>query len=85
MTTARIIEMVAGKGRTPVGKNADKFSPRYIRLHVSFGEIGQPETLERALEENAGAVEHKLSLDTDVEVSAILLELPSVQAAAVRR
>jgi hypothetical protein len=52
---------------------------------MSFGEVGQPETLERALEKKAGAVEHKLSLDTDVEVSAILLELPSVQAAAVRR
>ena len=77
--------MIAGKGRTPVGKNADKFSPGDIRLHMSFGEVGQPETLERALEEKAGAVEHELSVDTDVEVSTILLELPSVQAAAVRR
>ena len=77
--------MIAGKGRTPVGKNADKFSLRDVRLYMSLGEVGQPETLECTLEEKARAVEHKLSLDTDVEVSTILLELPSVQAAAVRR
>ena len=77
--------MVPGKGRTPVGKNADKFSPGDIRLHMSFGEVGQPETLERALEEKAGAVKHKLSLDTDVEFSVVFLEFPRVKAAAVRR
>ena len=77
--------MVAGEGRTPVGKNANKFSLGDVRLYMSFGEVGESEPLNCSFQKEPCAIEHKLPLDPDVDLSAILFELPHVEAATVGR
>jgi len=50
---------------------------------MSLGKIGKAQALERSVQEKARAVEDKLPLDSNVDLSPVLLELPSVQAAAM--
>src|SRR5215471_9012923 len=51
---------------------------------MAFGQVGQAMPFERPLEQEARAVEHKLSFDTNVEPSSLLFELPHVETTAVR-
>jgi hypothetical protein len=85
LATARIIEMIAGERRTPVGKNADELAIGDKTLHVCFRKIGKAKTLKCSFQEKARAVEYELSLDANVKGPPVLFELPRVQAAAVGR
>ena len=77
--------MVAGKWRTPVGKNADKLAIGDVPPYMSFREVRKAKTFKRSFQKEAGAIEHKLPLDTNVELSPVLFELPRVEAATVSR
>jgi hypothetical protein len=85
LATARIIKMIAGKRWTPVGKNADKSALGDVPPNMSFREVRKAKTFERSFQEEARAIEHKLPLDTNVELSPVLFELPRVEAATVSR
>ena len=77
--------MIAGEWWTPVGKNADKLALRDVPPNMSFREVRKAKTFERSFQEEARAIEHKLALDTNVELSPVLFELPRVEAATVSR
>ena len=85
LATARIVEMIAGECWTPVGKNADKLPLRDVPPYMSFREVRKAKTFKRSFQKEARAIEHKLPLDTNVELSPVLFELPRVKAAAVGR
>ena len=77
--------MIAGEWWTPVGKNADKLAIGDVPPYMSFREVRKAKTFKRSFQKEAGAIEHKLPLDTNVELSPVLFELPRIEAAAVSR
>src|SRR5215212_5542760 len=52
---------------------------------MAFSEVGESKSLERSCQQKSRTVEHKLAFDTNVELSPVLFELPSVKAATVGR
>jgi hypothetical protein len=52
---------------------------------MPLGEVGQAKALERCFQQEARAVEHKLAINTNIELSPVLFELPCVKASAVGR
>ena len=50
LAAARIVKMVAGKWRAPVGENADKLASGNKWLHMSFRQVSKTKASERSLQ-----------------------------------
>ena len=85
LTPARVVEVIAGKGRAPIRQHPNEPALRNAWLHMSLGKIGKAQALERSVQEKARAVEDKLPLDSNVDLAPVLLQLPSVQATTMGR
>ena len=85
MPPAWIIQVVAGKFRTPVGKNPDETPAGNVCLGLILGQIGETESSQRRIEPQRDVVEHELPFDMDVDFASVFLELPRVDAAVSRK
>ena len=54
-------------------------------LHLALGQVDQAKAVQRGIEHRAGAVEHKLSVDPDVEIAPVPFELPGVETVMRRQ
>src|SRR5215210_5246801 len=52
---------------------------------MTFSEVCEAKSVKRSCQEKARTVQHKLAFDTNVELSPVLFELPSVKASTVGR
>src|SRR4051794_19112198 len=78
--TASVVEMIAGKGRAPVGEHSDQLTAFEVLLHLLLCEIRQAVAGQRRIENERGGVEHQLSIDAHAKFASALLELLRVNA-----
>ena len=81
MALARVIEVVARRGQTPVLEHADQATRFQMTSDVGFESIGEPEPRQRCVENEAAVVEDELSVDPHLKRATTLLELPGEKPA----
>lgn len=81
LTTARILEVIAGKRRRPVGENANE--PTFLNIHINqvFRQMRKPETCKRGLTHECDGIECHLPSNADFEFSAALPKIPDIETA----
>ena len=85
MTTARVIEVIAGIWRAPVIERPSEAALGKMRPRHVFRHIGEAEPGERRIKHLERAVEDELALDMHLQLAAIVLEFPGVQSATRRQ
>src|SRR5438132_12089561 len=81
LASARVIEVVARIGQTPVFEHPLEATLVDVGLHQALRQITQAETGERRTEHLGRGVEGQLAFDTHLELPRPLFELPGVQSA----
>jgi hypothetical protein len=76
--------MVARERFAPVGKNTDKPPIGKVRPDLAFGQINQPVPFQGRFQHQRRRIEGQLPIHPDIKRSALLLELPSIEAAMDR-
>ena len=84
LPAAGIVEVISGKRRTPVRQHSDKLAARQVGLNLTFGQVGQAETLQGGVQQGARAVEDELPFDAHVDFASVPLELPRIETPAMR-
>lgn len=74
--------MIARVGLAPVGQYALEPTALDVRHDKSFGNVCQPVPGKGGFDHLGRGVERQLAVHPDVELAAILLELPGIHVAA---
>src|SRR6266568_9565380 len=80
LASARIIEVIARIGQTPVFEHPLETTLVDVGLYQALRQIAQAETRERGTEHLRRGVEEQLAFDTHLEFPRALFELPGVQS-----
>jgi hypothetical protein len=78
---ARIVQVVAGERRAPVGEHPNELAAVEVRLHFVLGQVRDAEAGKHRLLDQRDRVEHQLTLHPNPDLAASLLELPGAEAA----
>jgi len=78
LTTARVIEVIAGIRRAPVTEHPSEAALGKMRPRDVLGHIGEAEPGECGIEHLERAVEDELAFDMHLQLAAALLEFPGV-------
>jgi hypothetical protein len=85
LAAARVVEVVAGEGRAPVGEDANQAAVGEVGVHLVLGQVGEAEAGQHGVQTQGEVGEHELALDPHLEFAASLLELLGVEPAKVGR
>jgi hypothetical protein len=84
LTTARIVEVIAGKGLAPLPEHAYKFARTDERRDVILGQIREPCPLQSAQARQGYVADNQLCLNAHVDGSPRFLEVPDAKSALRR-
>ena len=79
MAAARVIEMIAGARRAPVGKNTHETTGLDRCFHLIFRKVAKPKALERRVLYLRNSVERDAPLNADFQLPATLPEFPRIK------
>jgi hypothetical protein len=85
LPAARVVEVVAWKGRTPVGEHPDEPSIGEVRLHLILGQVRNTQPGHGRVHSQGDVVEDQLPFDTHLQLAPAFLEFPGVEAAVSRQ
>src|SRR3982750_2044308 len=78
LPAARVIEVVAGKWRGPIGKHTRQLASLHIEPSDVLRNEGDSYAVQRRLPDHGDVVDGELSLNLHVHFARALLELPGV-------
>ena len=85
MPAARIVKVITGKWRAPLGQHSDECPLSDIRPRQIRGKIREAKPGQRGLEHHPGAVENNLPFNPNLQLTLASLEFSGVKPAQGRK
>ena len=72
LAAARIVEVVAGKGRAPVVEHAHQTAVGEVGCDLVLGDVGEAEAGQRGARAHGKRVENELAVDAHFQLAPVL-------------